>query len=251
MQFFWFPQLALILFLVTQGGCTFFSNLSMGPALLRSPVSVDVKSTFLPLNAPLTANEICQLKLISKDVIRGRDRKEAVDSHWNKNVQCTRFIKTDSDESSRSPQIDVLEDLSDSEILIFVAISGGGSRAASLAAHSISLLEKAFISLQQELGVTSAPPMIRLVDAFSTVSGGSLYTYQVARGKAFIDFVKSHISPTSALSEPSEVPTVNSSNCNLGWPEFDKKDKEDQDFLGAIDNYEKCFFYNVSAGLLA
>lgn len=82
--------------------------------------------------------------------------------------------------------IDALEEFRHDEgkdSLVVVAISGGGIRAARLAAHALALLERRYRDLAPRPSTaTLVWPMIDLVDAFSTVSGGSLYTYHVARG---------------------------------------------------------------------
>jgi hypothetical protein len=63
---------------------------------------------------------------------------------------------------------------------VLVAISGGGSRAAVFAAYSMSLLESDYNRLAARFR-PDAPAMIDLVDGFSTVSGGSIYAFHVAR----------------------------------------------------------------------
>jgi hypothetical protein len=63
---------------------------------------------------------------------------------------------------------------------VLVAISGGGSRAAVFAAYAMSLLEGDYNRLATRFR-PDAPAMIDLVDGFSTVSGGSIYAFHVAR----------------------------------------------------------------------
>jgi hypothetical protein len=70
---------------------------------------------------------------------------------------------------------------------LVIAVSGGGSRAAMLAAHAMAVFElsyeRAFRQRQSKgefQGVAAPTPLIELIDAFSTVSGGSLYAFQVA-----------------------------------------------------------------------
>ena len=62
------------------------------------------------------------------------------------------------------------------DTLVVVAISGGGTRAAMLGAHVMALLERRFQKLFPDLGA-----MFPRIDAFSTVSGGSIYAYHLAR----------------------------------------------------------------------
>lgn len=78
------------------------------------------------------------------------------------------------------PQVryDDLADLSQSETVVLVCLSGGGSRAARLAAHTLALLEAAY---NARLGSEAKlRPLMRQIDAWSTVSGGSLYASHVA-----------------------------------------------------------------------
>ena len=60
--------------------------------------------------------------------------------------------------------------------VVIVCISGGGARAASLARHVMSLLEQAY----NDVSPAGAKPLIDSIDAYSTVSGGSIYASHVA-----------------------------------------------------------------------
>jgi hypothetical protein len=64
---------------------------------------------------------------------------------------------------------------------VLVAISGGGSRAAVFAAYAMSLIEADYNRVAARFAPDVAPPMVDLIDAFSTVSGGSVYAFHVAR----------------------------------------------------------------------
>lgn len=90
-------------------------------------------------------------------------------------------------------RVDDFSDL-DEDALVVVAISGGGARAGMLAAHTMALLERQY---NAALGIycsgdapcsfptrPGARPLVELVDAYSTVSGGSLYAFLVARWHA-------------------------------------------------------------------
>lgn len=236
-----------ILFLLLQTGCTFISNLSLGPALLRSPVTLNTKDSFGPLNGPLTADEACRLNLISEDISNGKSKKQAVENNWLRRDQCTRHRTNESGNHITSNQIDLFEDLTDQEVLVFVAISGGGTRAASLAAHSMSLLEKTLARIQRDMGLANRIPLVKLVDAFSTVSGGSLYAYQVARAKSFVDLVAPESRRAVSDSKPinDRAATITTCNLNLDEPESNEQ------LIDRITNYEDCFFYNVSRGWAA
>ena len=63
---------------------------------------------------------------------------------------------------------------------VLIAISGGGSRAAIFAAYTLSLLESDYNRVVARFH-PDAPAMIDLIDGFSTVSGGSIYAFHVAR----------------------------------------------------------------------
>jgi hypothetical protein len=96
-----------------------------------------------------------------------------------------------------------------SHTTVLVAISGGGSRAAVFAAYSLSLLESDYNRLAARFR-PDAPAMIDLVDGFSTVSGGSLYAFHVARRLAT---PRQPPLPKPAPDEPEEaggklVPTI-------------------------------------------
>ncbi len=239
-----------ILLLFTQTGCAFFSNLPLVPALLRSPVTLNTKDTFGPLNGPLTADEACQLELISVDISHGKDRKEAIKNNWPPRDQCTRIRKEGSDNSIAQNEIDLLNDLATSKVLVFVAISGGGTRAASLAAHTMSLLEKTLARVQRELGVPNVLPLVQLVDAFSTVSGGSLYAYQVARTKSYLDLVAPEDQKGASKSTASDGQPVPIPICDQNFGEPGKR-MEAEESLNQIISYKSCFFYHMSKTRLA
>src|SRR5439155_7360872 len=69
------------------------------------------------------------------------------------------------------------------DTLVVVSISGGGSRAGVFAAHVLAQLERKYDQIRgcgdkASCDVTS---FARRIHAFSTVSGGSLYAFYVAR----------------------------------------------------------------------
>jgi len=76
----------------------------------------------------------------------------------------------------RADCVDDFADLAQRRTLVAVAISGGGARAARLAAHALAEIEGVYVQLDD------AAPLVGAIDAFSTVSGGSMYAYHVARG---------------------------------------------------------------------
>lgn len=82
---------------------------------------------------------------------------------------------------------DTLEDLLNSETVVLVSFSGGGARAASMAKHSMALLERYYNEISLNLGITTNPPLISIIDAYSSVSGGSFYSHLVATSKSSLD----------------------------------------------------------------
>lgn len=74
---------------------------------------------------------------------------------------------------------DDLHDLLDPKksTLVFVSISGGGARASLLAADTLAYLEEVFNNLVSE---TSQLTFFQAIDAYSSVSGGSIYSYYLA-----------------------------------------------------------------------
>src|SRR5687768_2961104 len=126
-------------------GCTFVSNLPMPFALVRSPLTFDTKAIRGSINGPLAAEDACRMGLISADISHNIPRHKSILTRWTNGEPCTRYASVD-----RLDQIDDLQDLQQQEVLVLVGISGGGSRAAALAAHTMSLLEKAYNRLQEE-----------------------------------------------------------------------------------------------------
>lgn len=170
----------LLLMLLT--GCTLVSNLPLPISLIRSPVTLDTKAIRGNLNGPLSAEEACRIKLISSDIAKGTQRSQAISHRWDDTKQpCVRYSEEQSGQVDLDDKVDNLEDLQGADVLVLIAMSGGGSRAASLAAHTMSLLEKEFNRLQEELKVPTKRHLVTLVDAFSSVSGGSIYAYQLGR----------------------------------------------------------------------
>jgi hypothetical protein len=104
-------------------------------------------------------------------------------------------------EGRRDDCLDDFADLGGRTTLVAVAVSGGGARAARLAAHALAELEARWAALAGEA------PLVGAIDAFSTVSGGSLYAYHVARavGHARLSplrFVKP--APVQSAKDPYE-----------------------------------------------
>jgi hypothetical protein len=60
--------------------------------------------------------------------------------------------------------------------LFVICVSGGGMRAAALASHTLSLLEKKYNENRDE----ESPSFVDLIHAFSSVSGGSIFSSYIA-----------------------------------------------------------------------
>lgn len=78
----------------------------------------------------------------------------------------------------KAERIDDLADLAAKDTLVMVCYSGGGARAARMAMHAMAELEAVYNKRHDE----SATPLIDRIDAYSTVSGGSIYSSLVAAG---------------------------------------------------------------------
>lgn len=78
----------------------------------------------------------------------------------------------------KTERIDDLADLAAKDTLVMVCYSGGGARAARMAMYTMAELEAAY----NERHGQSTTPLIDRIDAYSTVSGGSIYSSLVAAG---------------------------------------------------------------------
>jgi len=96
---------------------------------------------------------------------------------------------------SKPADFDDLQDLFfDEDTLVFVALSGGGARAAMLAQHTLTLLERKYNRFRVQS--PNKPPLIRAIHAISSVSGGSLFAYRIARTKTLVDDTQKHADNT-------------------------------------------------------
>lgn len=225
-----------IIFLASTG-CTLMANLPMPFALLRSPITLDTKMLRGNINAPLTSEESCLIRAIAEDISHGMARQDAINGHRVKDQECIRDGASQ-EQYEILNRIDDLKDLQGQDVLVFVGISGGGSRAAALAAHSMSLIEKAYSKLQEKLQIRQRVPLVSLIDAFSTVSGGSLYAYQVGRSKAFLDLSKD----AASLSASHEASDLSHAICG----EMYEPPVSHADFSRKLSVWENCFFFNLS-----
>jgi hypothetical protein len=169
---------------LASAGCTLLANAPLPLSLLRAPLTIDTGDR----NDPLTDAERCRLQLMAEDAANGVSRTAVKDKYRYRRHDRTFFpYCASAGHDAIESDFDTLQDLIDAPTIIFVAISGGGSRAASLAAHTMSLLERRVNELARELDRPRSAAMVDAIDAFSTVSGGSIYAYRVARTKAVFD----------------------------------------------------------------
>jgi len=148
-------------------------------ATVRLPITIDVTK----FNAPITSNSRCYLNFLAEEIKQGKANNEAKKSAITMAEQYC-FSK-ESEVAGKyqkiAEQFDTFDDLCSKDKLVFVAISGGGARAAALGSHAMALLEKEYNEVASRKGILHPKPMIDLIDVFSTVSGGSMYAYQVSR----------------------------------------------------------------------
>jgi len=147
--------------------------------LLRSTETVGIGLTQIatcpiqykvpPKNKPIKGKDAIVIGKASGLVREGQERLDAIESAL---CSCAK----------EKSNLDVFDDLEDKETIIIVCFSGGGMRAYSLAQHSMSLLEQEYNSLRKrdkEL-MQSTRSLVEAIDVYSTVSGGSLYAYNIA-----------------------------------------------------------------------
>lgn len=222
-----------IFLILVFNGCALVANLPLPLTLLRSPVTLDVT----PRNSPLTFDERCRLQLISESIALGKTRAEAVAKYLpsiSSNSPLDIFPLCGwRDSDTANNDIDTFDDLVTPSTIVFVAISGGGSRATSLAAHTMSLLERKLNQLAYDLGRADDQTitMVKAIDAFSTVSGGSIYAYQIARMKAAFDWTTTNEFAREAL--------VKQQTKRLESPDFRDCSNRVHDILR---DFELCFF---------
>jgi len=81
----------------------------------------------------------------------------------------------------RQDRVDALCDLIDRETVVMVALSGGGARAAAFARHVMAQLEETYNVVRKQSDPNSeTASLFDSIDAYSSVSGGSVYLSHVA-----------------------------------------------------------------------
>ncbi len=160
-------------------GCTtplsVVERAAIGFSLIRSPVTLRT----LEPNTCLEPVQRSSLDRVAAAIAKGVPREEAVRLHFDSTVddpQCRRPLLGD----VVTDRVDDHADVADAETIVVVAISGGGARAARLAAHALAQLEARYNAYAEANPETNLRPFGCLVDAYSTVSGGSIYVSYVA-----------------------------------------------------------------------
>lgn len=182
------PYAALLLccLAMTSPGCAALrqgvSNAGIAVSMLRSPLTLETRA-WVDVNPPLASSARRGLEAVAASVAVGESRPRALEMHraafgaeqeplLGVLLPFRRHV---------TDRFDALGDLMSHETVVVVTLSGGGARAARLAAHTLALLEERYEALvRSRPGAASAPPLMSRIDAYSTVSGGSIYAYHVA-----------------------------------------------------------------------
>jgi predicted acylesterase/phospholipase RssA len=169
-------------------GCTTIrmggEHTAIALANIKSPLTVrwrDVR----PLNDPLDISDRLAIENAATSTQAGMNQQEALSQAWGETV-CVphhhygKFRRHLMRIGYQYECADNFQDLVAKETLVIVAIAGGGTRAATLARHTMSLLEQRYDEVRSMVDLPAGKrlrPMFLAVDAYSTVSGGSLYAF--------------------------------------------------------------------------
>ena len=228
-------SLLLLFILPLIANCHAISAIPIPLSLLRSPITIDLGH----INTPLSPEIHCRLQFASNNLRFGIDRLTSIKTAFaNPPDTCSHWT---SSEHILSERVDTLQDLMETETVVLVAISGGGARAASLGAQAMGYLEKRYNEITHELGLGDAAPLVRLIDGYSTVSGGSIYAFHVARTLTAVR------APTATTTE-TNTGIIHGTSCNSvqdsamlrmeeNTPEAERKDKRD-----LLIDFERSFF---------
>jgi len=130
----------------------------------KSPITYD--SRHLSVNRPLSAPDRQQLNALrSGDELAQKEEPE--ESHSDQSLKPN---------DQTHERFDNLLDLAAKDHLVMVCFSGGGSRAARMALHTMAGLEEAYNLARENRGL----PLLDRIDAYSSVSGGSIYASLIA-----------------------------------------------------------------------
>jgi len=157
---------------IASSGCRSWVESGLyGVTRIKSPVTYDLRHH--ELNKPLTGESQARLNELRSDRQSGPAPPAGV-------APCR------SDQSTTNilggvERFDGMCDLTNKQTLVMVCFSGGGSRAARMAMHSMAELERRYNTNYARLGPDIAPLMQR-IDVYSSVSGGSIYSSLIAAG---------------------------------------------------------------------
>jgi hypothetical protein len=161
-------------------GCSIQHAITYAPipvSVIRLPITVNpwtVGNLFemdtdqgTEVNAPLKVADRAALTRVAEALAQGASRSEA--------ARGQKFARE---------HFETFKTFTDKETLVFVTVSGGGARAEALGAHTMSLLEQKFNEIAllyaKDRGLRTVAPMISQIDAYSSVSGGSIYVFHIA-----------------------------------------------------------------------
>lgn len=143
--------------------CTFTEKALHGMAVAASHFKSPVVIKTGKINDKIDAQDCEKLKNVSFAVRKGIKREKAI-----KSVS-----------SAINERFDTLDDLKDKDTMVFVCLSGGGSRASAMSMHSLSILEKSYNRMRKSQE-NQYSDMYNMIDGYSTVSGGSIYASTLA-----------------------------------------------------------------------
>ncbi len=209
----------IALITISIGGCAVFeksvSTISLIAADIRSPITL--KNYAFRSNDAIDPETRKLLESIASQIF--------TDKTPNSNLKPRRQEALEKAVGQTEPNLkkfDTLQDLCDDDAkkktLLFVAISGGGARASALASSAMAILEKKYNIEVAALG-GNQPPLFDQIAAFSTVSGGSLYAYQVAEtNKLYHDQNRSKKYVFEEITEYADKPEDLGYVTGLGYP---------------------------------
>jgi predicted acylesterase/phospholipase RssA len=149
-------RLALLfaVFIVAGGGvgCRFSERAMIGISRVQLPVQISTGG----VNRPFTEEDLTQAG-IDPHTLQSSNNSPAV-------------------ARPGGARFDGYSDLKAKPTIVMVCLSGGGARAARMAAHTLAELERRYNSVSEITG----PPFADRIDAWSGVSGGSVYASFVA-----------------------------------------------------------------------
>jgi len=237
-------------------GCATFeqgiSSLPIALSLIRSPISI---KTELGKNGPILLLDKCILNELNE--IYASEKQIDEDEYLKKLNIVNQTCLAQSNEKEADFNYDNLKNLyfKDSNTIVFAAISGGGARAAALAEATFTLLERKYNSLKKRTEITrNYSSLLENIDAFSTVSGGSLFSYQAARANRLLELKQEsyHALNNTSLDKNKNILNIKDSfyileRCaEYGFDSIKKYDENHGAFDKELKNYETSRETNIS-----